>query len=625
MPIETHSQGDPDPINVYQDHVPNTPSPSNHVEGHQGPVLEPSDNPIPGETLSSNVHQHPEESFSGEKSSQMNTHPTQAAQGGRFSRPDMGDDEDFLATFEFEKVLPNKPVFSQPGVRGNEALTGRVSHISNIDTSHATSEGLPRTPAWRSNLEDKDVLPPRLGGEPHDRNEDSTRVSSHDILPPSNSDQHGKRPDSSRPVEKLHSDSASATKKVQSGRMIDSLCVQNKESRAEITHESPGWPREGSQYNSHPVQSNHRSPYPDTSERGSRVRLEKRRKRRVLSPISMNKLPKALAASREKALLLRKTPPRQQTSQRQSLRSSEQRRLMSQETKVHGNRDVTDNMPPPPRPDHRVHDNSRGDLVFRGGRAIQRAASHVSNGKEEYVMQERGQGSPSTQYTETMRPESQASNISRPRDPPPDSFRRSPGRTRQNHHRKIEGVVEYTRQEHHQKLAKLTKQWNEFFMCNKTFMDYHATEVAELEEVIDRKDAMIQEHQSRAEAYAADCDTLKMENGDLRASHQQLENDILESTQRVGVMEEKLSTYRQRLSDAIKEHQHLYTRYKDRCKETIAQLKDEKQSWKELMDKELAASNSSGVALQEKVKSIVRDARENAQKRKPRSHPITTF
>ncbi|KAK7753557.1 hypothetical protein SLS62_004415 [Diatrype stigma] len=212
-----------------------------------------------------------------------------------------------------------------------------------------------------------------------------------------------------------------------------------------------------------------------------------------------------------------------------------------------------------------------------------------------------------------MRPESQASNISRPRDPPPDPFRRSSGRTRQNHHRKIEEVAEYTRQEHHQKLSKLTKQWNEFFMCNKTFMDSQASEVAELEEVIDEKDAMIQDHQLRVEAYATDCDTLKMENDDLRASHKQLENDLMKSTQRVGVMEEKLSTYRQRLSDAIKEHQQLYTRYRDRCKETIAQLKEEKQNWRELVDKELAVSDSSRVALKEKVNSVVRDARENAQ------------
>lgn len=149
-------------------------------------------------------------------------------------------------------------------------------------------------------------------------------------------------------------------------------------------------------------------------------------------------------------------------------------------------------------------------------------------------------------------------------------------------------------------------------------MDLQDHTIAGLEEAIKEKDAIIQECQMNTETCMADCDTLEAENDELKSSHEKLESDLSKSMHRVSVLEEKLNSYRQRLSNAVNEHQHLYARCKEKCKETIAQLEEEKQDLKESLDKELAASNSSKVALQMKVATVVEDARKKTQERKPR-------
>lgn len=591
-----------DSDDVRQDHVPSATGTSNQVQGYQGPVSDSLPASTPDVPFLSRMQQSVEKSRSNERLSQGHTHPTQPVQGDHFRRPDMDDGENLLAAFEFGTPPSKKPAFNHQGIaRGSQSFTAGAPHLVNMEASYDDSEAMSKRPPVRNHLKEMDLSSTNPGDDLIGRKKNSLQgPTSHEMPPPSTQEKSFIMQEPRRPAKQLPFMSTSVIKRAQNVTAAGSPRVSNMGFADKIADGSPNRPVDESRYEAQSLRSS-QSPSQRPSEPGTRTRsrlrnrLEQHPKRRVSTPIPNNKLPKQIAATRQKALILRKSPsPRRRTPQTQLAGPLGQPKQMRRNGMAFEKQKSEICMPPPPRPTHREVHIVRDDLAFHQTRTRHGAAPHASNVERGSAIHRQSQASPSSQSTETMRPDSQASNISRPRDPVHNPSRK---------------LSDHARQKHRQKLAKLTEKWNDFFTCNKTSMELQDHTIASLGEAVEEKDATIQEYQLKTETYEA-------ENDQLRNSNQQLESDLAESAQRVSVLEEKLGSYRQRLGNAINEQQQLYTRCKEKCRETIAQLKEEKQDYKASIDEELAASNSSKLALQEKVASVVEEARKNAQERK---------
>ncbi|RYP59012.1 hypothetical protein DL769_008721 [Monosporascus sp. CRB-8-3] len=168
-------------------------------------------------------------------------------------------------------------------------------------------------------------------------------------------------------------------------------------------------------------------------------------------------------------------------------------------------------------------------------------------------------------------------------------------------------------QEYNRHLSALSKKWNAHFSYEKRLVDQYQDSVAKLQGDLEDRDAVIQECHAEIESRDAEIDTLERENEELLIARQQMETDLSESSQRVATMEEKLRSYRECLNNAMQEQQLLYKRCKEKCKETITEIKAEEKDQKEALEKTLASSDSARISLQSKVASVIQEARNHSE------------
>ncbi|RYP47958.1 hypothetical protein DL768_006055 [Monosporascus sp. mg162] len=593
------SPDNPEPRDASQNEALHNPTNSSQVE-----YLQPIDH------SQEVAYQFTEADDSIEHSSHI-AHTPQPVQGRHLSRPDIDEQEDFMATFEYAKPPSRKPDPKHPGLsREPQPLMSGFLGQLNVGSSANTGRQGFQEPSATVYTDGQETISPNTD-EIH-----ITQSKDFPQLPPTYEAPALKR---ERPVimgETNRSSMAQQSTMVSIGKrhqmempVESSATIENRHAD-ELPDDLPERPvTESQKPESVPLGDTPGSGSSAGSSRsrvrhkGASPRLSQRRKHRTAAPLSSAKLPKALAMSRERALVQMASPRRATPGKRlpKSLARSEPKPPRGRTARK--TQDAAGDVAPPPCSTHRDRHVLGGDHACTGAErnGVIHMPSHSEAGS---AMRHQNQVHPPPQHAEMIRPSSEASNISRPRDPPAHALSQSSS----FHQQPDPNLEEYNRH-----LSALSKKWNAHFSYEKRLVDRYQDNVAKLQEDLEDRDAVIQECYAEIESRDAEIDTLVRENEELMVARQRMETDLSESSQRVATMEEKLRSYRERLNNAMQEQQQLYKRCKEKCKETIMEIKAEEKVQKEVLEKALASSDSARILLQSKVASAVQEARSHSE------------
>ncbi|RYP01270.1 hypothetical protein DL763_000242 [Monosporascus cannonballus] len=590
----------PDPRDASQNQAAENPAISSQVEYLQ-----------PIQDSQEVAYQFTEGDNSIEQSSHI-AHPPQPLQGRHLSRPDVNEQEDFMATFEYAKAPSRKPGPKYPGLArepqpfmsgffrqlnvGSPADTGRqgLQEPSATDYTDGQETISPNTDENHvTKGQDFPQLPPSYGAPAPKRERHVTmgEASCSSKAQQSTMFSTGKRHHMEIPVESPATGENRHADELPDDSSERSVAESQQKPKSVPFRDTPG------------SGSNPGSPRSRLRRKGASPRLSQRRKHRAATPVSSVKLPKALAMSRERALVQMTSPRRAAPGTRlpKSPARSEPKPPLGRTARK--TQDAARDMAPPPRSTHRDRHVLGGDLAFTGP-ARNRVIDMPYHSEATYAMRHQNPVRPPPQHAEMIRPSSEASNISKPRDPPS----RIVSQSSSFHQQPDPNLEEYNRH-----LSALSKKWNAHFSYEKRLVDRYQDNVVKLQEELEDRDAVIQECHAEIETRDAEIDTLERENEELLVARQQMETDLSESSQRVATMEEKLRSYRECLNNAMQEQQQLYKRCKEKCKETITEIKAEEKDQKEALEKALSSSESVRVSLQSKIASVVQEARNHSE------------
>ncbi len=610
IPPKSPSQGGPDPGgDAYQVNVSNTPASSNQVDTWKGHVLDIPSTSIPEEVLLFDSRSPGKEVRLLEKSHRDTTQSMKPLQGHRFLRPDLGDTE-LYPDFQFDTPPFKMTALNPPRItRTHQLFADKAPSRYIIENESDHSQGISKKLSIEHHLKRDKSLSLDSSNDIVERHNPSPEVSSSDELSALPTQVEGIVANvSDHPSQQLDSNTVSVRKRAQEGTISEPSHSQNKRPRIETTDDLPEKPRDEIPHTprsvprSRPPGSHSSGHMSESRPRGMGIssRRGQHRRSRASTPFLINRLPKHIVDARTKALL-KISPPRQQTSRRHPGKSPSQPEQTAHKQDVTSKKQYSDKaMAQRVRP-HTSHHTSGGDLAFTGAQSTRDTSFGTSHIERHPSMLQQDQTMSPSQYAGIVRSVSEASNISRLRDPPLDSHR---------------PVLKPSQQQHHQNLTSLTENWNNYFAYSKRYTEWQANEIASLEGMAKKKDAAIREYHEEIEVYTAENDTLVTENEKLQNLHDQMEDDLTRSQQRVEAMEEKLYSYRQRLDNAINDYPQLFKSCKEAYKETIAQFEDDRQDRVEPVEEVLYLSDSVRIALQEKVSSVVKDALKQAQERK---------
>lgn len=500
--------------------------------------------------------------------SQDITHVTGLSHGGRFSRADAADEEDLTARFQFGKAPSKPPVTNRTGLARVQHGTFESTPMPSVETSVDCGSQVPaRSLEYLGNLTSTGFHAP-------DRSRNDTgQGSTSPQVAPAVRDKSTGITDDPHPSTEQQTSSAKRTagdnlgasprdKRPRTEIVEDSQEIPMCEPRSRLVSNSPN--RISS---SGSVQSSAESQLQD---KGASARPDRSRGQHVSTPFQ---LPKSIKTSRERALL-RSSPRYNQKFPKKLPRSSGQLKQMKPKD-VFGPVQTVDrkNMAPPPHPSKSGsrHRNPGGDLTFsRPSRDQSIGPCGVSQasggGKGHDKHQSRSVRSPS-QYAETVRPGSQASNISKPRKPATDSFAlpSSPDRKM-----------------YYQQFGSLTSAWNEFFTFEQEYRARYEKGMSSLADELEEKDEEIQACYEEIEACKDDIDSLTAKNNELATSSHDLDKALRE-----------------------KEQQH--ARSEEKYKEVMVQLSEE-QTQRESAERELSASNMARAEIQTRLTSVTEES-----------------
>ncbi|RYP76459.1 hypothetical protein DL771_001693 [Monosporascus sp. 5C6A] len=594
------SPDNPDPRDPSQNHALDNPTVSSQVEYLQ---------PVEGSQEAS--YQFAEEDGSAEQSPHI-AHPPQPIQGRHLSRPDVDAQEDFMATFEYGKPPSRKPDPKHPGL-----ARGPQSHISgflrqlNVGSSVTTGRQGFQEPSGTGYTGGQETISSKTDENHVTQGQDFPQLPPTYEAPALTRERPvtiGEANHSSKPQQptmfstgkRHHMEIPVESPPIIENRRADELPDDSPERSVTESRQKPKSVPFGDATGSG---SSAGSPRSRLRHKGVSPRLSQRRKHRAATPLSSVKLPKALAMSRERALVHMASPRRATPGKclPKSLARSEPKPPPKHTTRK--TKDAARGMAPPPLSTHRDHHIFGGDLAFTGA-AHNGVTDRPSHSEAGSAIRHKTQVHPPPQHAEMIRPGSGASNISRPRDPPS----RAVSQSSSFHQQPDPNLEEYNRH-----LSALSKKWNAHFSYEKRLVDRYQGDVAKLQEDLEDRDAVIQECHAEIESRDAEIDTLERENEELLIARQQMETDLSESSQRVATMEEKLRSYRECLNNAIQEQQQLYKRCKEKCKETITEIQAEGKDQKQALEKAIASSDSARISLQSEIASVVQEARNHSE------------
>ncbi|RYP18002.1 hypothetical protein DL767_009921 [Monosporascus sp. MG133] len=537
-------------------------------------------------------------------------HTPQPVQGRHLSRPDVDEQEDFIAAFEYAKPPSRKPNPKYPSLaREPQTLMSGFLGQLNVGSSANTGRQGFQEPSATSYTDGQETISPNM---------DEIHITQSKDFPQLLPTYEAPAPKRERPVimgEANRSSRAQQSTMLSTGQRphmeipVESPATVENRRTGEFPDELPERPVTESQkpksvpFEDTPGSGSAGSPRSRVRHKGVSPRLSQRHKHRATTPLSSVKLPKALAMSRERALV-QMTSPRRATPGKclpKSPARSEPRPPRGRTARK--TQDAARDVAPPPRSTHRDRHVLGGDLAFTGA-ARNGVTDRPSHSEAGSAMRHQNQVHPPPQHAEVIRPSSEASNISRPRDPPAHAL----SQFSSFHQQPDPNLEEYNRH-----LSALSKKWNAHFSYEKRLVDRYQDNVAKLQEDLEDRDSVIQECHAEIESRDAEIDTLVKENEELMIARQQMETHLSESSQRVAIMEEKLRSYRECLNNAMQEQQQLYKRCKEKCKETITEIKAEEKDQKEVLQKALASSDSARISLQSKVASVVQEARNQSE------------
>ncbi|RYP10615.1 hypothetical protein DL764_000585 [Monosporascus ibericus] len=592
------SLNNPEPRDASQNQVLGKPAISSQVEYLQ-PIKESQEV----------AYQFTEGDDAIEQSSHI-AHTPQPVQGRHLSRPDVDEQDDFMATFEYAKPPSRKPDPKHPGLaRGPQPLMsgflGQLNVGSSVNTSRQGFQG----PSATGHTDGQETISP---------NTDEIHIAqSKDFpqLPPTyeasalKRERPGIMGEADRSSKAQQSTMFSIGKGHHTEIPVESPATVENRPVDELPHGSPERPAtESPKSKSGPLgdtlgsESSAGSPRSRVRHKGVSPRLSQRRKHRAATPLSSVKLPKALVMSRERALVQVASPLRAAPWKCLPKFPARSEPKPPHRSTARKTQDVARGVALPPRSTHRDRQVLGGDLAFTG--TARNGVTDMPSHEATSAMRHQNQVHPPPQHAEMIRPSSEASNISRPRDPPPHALSQSG-----SFHQQPDPNLE----EYNLHLSALSKKWNAHFSYEKRLVDRYRDSVAKLQEDLEDRDDMIQGCHAEIESRDAEIDILVRENEELIIARQQMETDLSESSQRVATMEEKLRSYRECLNNAMQEQQQLYKRCKEKCKETITAIKAEEKVQKEVLGKVLASSDSARISLRSKVASVIQEARNHSE------------
>ncbi|RYP89891.1 hypothetical protein DL770_003984 [Monosporascus sp. CRB-9-2] len=590
------SPDNPDPRDASQNQALDNPTISGQVEYLQ-----------PIEDSQEVVYQFTE----GDEQSSHIAHTPQPVQGRHLSRPDVDEQDDFMAAFEYAKPPPRKPDPKHPGLarEPQPLMSGFLGQLNVGSSANTGRQGFQEPPATGYTGGQETISP----------NTDESHITKSKDFSQLSPTYEGPALKRERPAimgEANRSSKAQQSTMFSTGKIhhmeipVESPAIVENRRANEFPDDSPERPvTESQKPKSVPFgdtpgsRSSAGSPRSRVRHKGVSPRLSQRRKHRATTPLSSVKLPKALAMSRERALVQMASPRRATPGKclpKSSTRSEPKPPCGRTARKT---QDTALDVAPPPHSTNRDRHVLGGDLAFTGAarNGVTDIPSHSEAGS---AIRHQNQVHSPPQHPEMIRPSSEASNISRPRDPPAHALSQSSS----FHQQPDPNLEEYNRH-----LSALSKKWNAHFSYEKRLVDRYQDNVAKLEEDLENRDGVIQQYHEEIVSRDAEIDTLMRENEELMIARQQMETDLSESSQRVATMEEKLRSYRECLNNAMQEQQQLYKRCKEKCKETITEIKAEEKVQKEVLEKALGSSDSARISLQSKVASVVQEARNDSE------------
>ncbi|KAI1662304.1 hypothetical protein F4813DRAFT_385016 [Daldinia decipiens] len=333
-------------------------------------------------------------------------------------------------------------------------------------------------------------------------------------------------------------------------------------------------------------------PFPDNT---SRPRSGGKTQASRCSPLTNVQLPKAISDTRRKAfaqmsprsVLARTNVALSSTSNPQSTRPrSTPDRAVPSET-----RECSD-IHKKPRSDHQLPKNIGVNETKRGSTKDLRNRRNKVQGLTRPISFEASE----YDVVSAVRPCSQASNTSKPRAPPRDSYKR----------------YTPTREQNSRNLKKFAESWNTNYLYNQRLLDRWEQKMSLLEDYIASQDLVIEQCKGTIACRDQKIDDLSTEVENLRTQKQEIQNKINISSDIRKKLEDKLKSCRIRLNDAIGEQQRLFLQCRENCQMATADIKAEEKAQKESLDKAFMTLERLRTGIKQEVAGVVKDTKGQA-------------
>ncbi|KAI1441946.1 hypothetical protein F5Y02DRAFT_271768 [Annulohypoxylon stygium] len=320
-----------------------------------------------------------------------------------------------------------------------------------------------------------------------------------------------------------------------------------------------------------------------------------RKSKASYSPLATAQFPKSISDVCRKALAT--LPPHNRSPQRKSSTSSstssDRQLAQTKKTSVKRTHLESQQHSAIPKPTSNALDVNKLVSDERPRKTERSSRKHHSGGrpKRKELTRPIPLDSPEYEPTSTIRPCSQASNISKPRAPPKThQHQRTP-----------------TREQNSMNLIKFAKSWNTNYLYNQRLLDRWEQKLRSLEEHIAAQDSAIAQYQQEIEHRDQTIDDLSTKEEELRVQNQKVQDEITVSSNARKKLEEKLRACRNRLNDAIVEQQQLFLRCKENCERAIASIQTEGHAQRESVDNATATIESLRSEIKRKVAAVISD------------------
>ncbi|KAI1387618.1 uncharacterized protein F4822DRAFT_430365 [Hypoxylon trugodes] len=326
-------------------------------------------------------------------------------------------------------------------------------------------------------------------------------------------------------------------------------------------------------------------PFPGASEK---PRPSERKHTSYHSPFTKAQLPKPISDVRRKALA--NMSPRNRLS-KSNILSSPSARPQNELAQVQGN------------PDKRAaYKNEQRLTAQRPNLESSKTTKDTHNNRDKYASRRHRQADPrkrkalqqplpveviQAEIDHSLRPCSQASNISKPRAPAKKW--RSPNR-----------------EQNSVNLMNFAESWNANYIYNQQLLDRWEHKMAMLERHIKEQDVSIEKYQKAIESRDKVIEDLSAREAEFNAQNQKIQDEILTSTASRKKLEEKLRACRNRLNDAIGEQQRLFLQCREKCEKATASMKAEGQARKESIDEASAAIDLARADIKQRVATVIK-------------------